>query len=98
MAIVRFWKESTEPANTLVKELPFGKCRELLGVRPSDYAGANPPDFSRAGDKYYVEPQHVFIEVDATEARNAGGAWKAGFYRVRMSPEEASAKLAPSQC
>jgi hypothetical protein len=64
-------------------------------LRQGDFVSdlAAPPRFGDAGrDLWYAGWQHVVVEVGRKEGQKA--KWKPGFYRSRISPDEAKVRLA----
>jgi hypothetical protein len=104
MMTVKVWfvYESAEPARRGAKyvlptqrdikyTLPLEACMRKIGLSEHQWIAAmRPSDQSRQPEGLAV-PRHVLCEIDETEAQASG--WKAGYYRVDLSPDEVAKRL-----
>lgn len=74
--------------------IPVSKAVALFDLKPDDYvSGLNViPRFGDVNrDLTYAGFKHIVVEIQRNEGRQAN--WKSGFYKSRITPEEAVVKL-----
>ncbi len=78
-------------------EMALSDCCQKLGLTQSDFHRdlVKTPNFGNTNDPLaaYRDPQIVEIQIDYTEAEQH--EWKPGFYRSKLSPNEAGQICAP---
>jgi hypothetical protein len=75
-------------------EISLNECEENLDVSPVDYLCdlSETPHFGNQNNPL-AGNQHVVVEAGKAEAETYGRDWKPGFYRARVTPEEAYKRL-----
>jgi len=78
-------------------DLPLGSCVDRLGLTKGQWLSGLDKT-PRLGDQTsgvvgVPDCRHVVCEIDESEAKKHG--WKAGFYRLEISPQEAVNRLDP---
>jgi hypothetical protein len=75
-------------------DIPLPDAIDLFELTPQDFVSVL-TQTPRFGDKervlYYPGFKHIVVEVDPNEARRE--KWRPGFYRSKVSPEEAFGRL-----
>lgn len=77
------------------KEMSVADCCKRLGLIPSNFwcGLTDPPKFGEPSElAKFRDSRFVFVELDDAEA--AQSSWKAGFYKLELSPEEAERQCA----
>jgi hypothetical protein len=87
---------SGPPPGDTWKVMLLTDCCQKLGLTPSNFCSelTSPPKF---GDPTEVaveirDPRYVIVELDEAEA--AQSSWRAGFYKLELSPKDAERQCA----
>ena len=99
MTKVWFVREGPDPTRGgPAYTLPRDSCVDQLGLAKSQWLSSldKTPRFGDQTSRVagVADYRHVVCEVGESEAAEHG--WKAGFYRLEISPQEARNRLAPS--
>ena len=98
MTKVWFVREGPDPTKGgRAYNLPLDSCVENLGLEKGQWLTGldKTPRFGDQSPKLLdvSDYRHVVCELDESEARERG--WKAGFYRLEMSPQVVADRLGP---
>ncbi len=98
MVNIWFVREGPEPTRAVpAYELPLDTCVKTLGLEERHWISAltSTPRFGDQTSRLsgIAGYRHVVCEIDDGESGVSG--WKAGFYRVDVSPAEAVERLGP---
>ena len=98
MVKVWFVREGPEPTRgDPAYQLPLKSCVATLGLAQHHWL-SGPDRTPRFGDQTarltgISDYRHVVCEIEEAQAK--AGGWKAGFYRIDLSPAEVVEKLGP---
>jgi len=76
--------------------MPLDWCVSHLGIYPGDWISPpkSPPQFGQPSRlDAYASPRHVVVEVAEEDLPHPRTGWRAGFYRARLSVQQAREKL-----
>ena len=96
MATVWMAKAGSDPARGEPwREMPLTECRERFGLVPSNFCSdlAIAPKFGNTSKAagIFADPVAVVVKVEEREA--AQHHWRAGFYLLDLSPDEAKTRV-----